>query len=287
MTFENVKYIFTVKNLLVLNTPMNEVKDILNDLKENAEENTSGDGSKTEKALLKDRFGSPVHFAEELKDSKKKMAFLETGICAALIIAVYIGLIYILSSSEQYIVLTQIQIPAVLVLLMLWGMYLWRSGDRILLHGSVMTSDIRSRKAFTITLTISSILCLPELYLTCIGRKQILEYGKSINYEWNAVQLNHIVNIFRYFAVIIITAHCLIIAIAAYRYFAKVEMFMPGVIIQNLTAIFATCWFHYHWSGMISDPDVILKNSFMKNWGLAFVCSIVFAILWYHRLRKH
>lgn len=286
MTFGNIKYIFTVKNLLVLNTSMNEIRDILGDLKENAEENSSKDFSKAEQVSLKDRFGPPVHFVEELKESKKNSACFRTVLCAALFIVIYIGLVYILSSSEQYIVLTQIQIPAFVLLVLVWGLYLWRSGDTLLFDGFIPAFDIQQRKAFLIILTISSVLCLPELYLTCVGQKKVIEYGKSINYEWNDVQVNQITNTFRYFAIVIVILHCLIIAIAGYRYFTKAEVFMPGIIIQNLTAIFATCWFHYHWSGMVSEPDAVLKNSFMKNWGLGFVCSIVFAILWYRRVNR-
>ena len=79
MTSENKKYIFTVKNLLVLNTPMKEVEDILNDLVENTEENISNVPQNTEKILLKNRFGLPLHFVKELKDNRKNAAFIKTG----------------------------------------------------------------------------------------------------------------------------------------------------------------------------------------------------------------
>ena len=275
MTYKNREYIFHVKNLLVINTSRHELDEILTDLQENVQDN-SQDGVES---LLDERFGSPIHFVKELKGDRIKTSILKSSIAIILTAAAYVGFLIYTGSANRYVILPRLQIPTLVLFALFTILYLWLSGDTLPICRRLASTTSKSRKAFIIMLAISSVLCLPELYLQTIGVKQLLEYGEKIGYKWNTVIL--IPNILETCAVVLIALHCLIAAIALVRYLIKAETYMAGVIIQSLLAVFATVWTNYGWFGTFSTPALASDYLFTCNWLLSFAASVIFTVLYY------
>ena len=285
MTEKDRAYIFNVKNMLALNTPRKEISDILSDLTENAEESgSSADRTEpgTEKPLshLKEHFGSPFHFIQELKNGHIAGMIVKSLFILAIIAGAGAMIRYIITYWN--IGRNAIQIASFVFYLILVALYLLLLKDTLPEINLLASPSVSGKRFFTVLLAVSSILCLPELWLQTIGIQALAEHYQEMDI-YAAAKSAH--NLIVYGAWILIVLHSAIAIIALYRSITRAEVYMSGIVLQSITAAFATCWMHFYWTGSISDAGYVYGIG--RNWIITYVLSIGFAILWYRYLTKH
>ena len=285
MTEKDRAYIFNVKNMLALNTPRNEISDILSDLIENAEEaGSSADKTEpgAEKPLsnLREHFGSPFHFIQELKNGHIAGMFAKSLLILAIIAGAGAIVRYIITYWN--IGRNAIQIASFAFYFILVALYLLLLKDTLPEIRLLASPSLSGKRFFTVLLTVSSIACLPELWLQTIGIQALAEHYQEMDI-YAAAKSAH--NLIVYGAWILIVLHSAIAIIALYRSITRAEVYMSGIVLQSITAAFATCWMHFYWTGSISDAGYVYGIG--RNWIITYVLSIGFAILWYRYLTKH
>ena len=285
MTEKDRAYIFNVKNLLALNTPRKEISDILSDLIENAEESGSSEnrtepGAEKPLSNLREHFGSPFHFIQELKNGHIAGMIAKSLFILAIIAGAGAMIRYIITYWN--IGRNAIQIASFVFYFILVALYLLLFKDTLPEIRLLASQDVTGKRFFMVLLTVSSIVCLPELWLQTIGIQALAEHYQEMDI-YAAAKSAH--NLIVYGAWIIIVLHSAIAIIALYRSITRAEVYMSGIVLQSITAVFATSWMHFYWTGSISDAGYVYGIG--RNWIITYVLSICFSVLWHRYLTKH